>query len=438
MGLLQAQVGINTENPDPNSLLEIQSTNKGVLFPRLTMEQREALNLGANSNGLTVYNVTTNCYSIWNAIDQVWSEICPAELGLVDFSNCDLIKVIGVYDMDKPVSSQDVRIDVPVKVTKLGKYNYTATCNNVTFIAAGTFVNMGPQTISLYVDSRGGSPASTGTFPATVIIGPIGGNPTTTAVCNNVPVKFINRSSSILKILNIGGNQNSTGLVSSGSNYSSSTVYANVGAWLTSGAGFTVNGVTAPPALTYSGTSAIQVVNVSLTSIALLQKELDGASIVWMGASEGFSNGFAQVLAEWYKAGKGILMITGDKIAESAVADACGYYIEDGSAAAGSTWGARLPQVFSSAAPYNAPFNVGNGLSLGYSGSNCGYITSNRGLIFMTVTSSLYPSAFADIDNDIFIFGDKFGAVGAGATWNNFAWVLTDIFAWSLKNAPIY
>jgi hypothetical protein len=49
-----------------------------------------------------------------------------------------------------------------------------------------------------------------------------------------------------------------------------------------------------------------------------------------------------------------------------------------------------------------------------------------------------YPSAFADLSNGVFIFGDKFGSVSSGDRWNNFARVLTDIFVWSLKNAPIH
>lgn len=429
-------VGINTEDPDPNSVLEVKSTEKGVLLPRVTMDQRNAINPGENSNGLTVYNTTTSCYSVWNAESKSWTELCPEQTALVDFSSCDLIKVVGVYDMDKPISAQTVRIDVPVRVLKLGKYNYSASCNGVTFSASGTFVNIGPTTVSLYVNTSGGTPTSPGTYPATVIITPVEGTPSTVTCSDNINVKFINRSTATMKVLNIYGNTRNTGLTSSGGNYSSSSVYAAVGTWLKSGGTITIGGQTGQRATSFSGTANIQVVDVAITSLAVLQSELQDASIVWMASATGVSNGFAQLVAEWYKAGKGVLMITGDKDDESTVADACGYYIEDGSAATGTTWGSRLPQVFSKT--NGAPFEVGDGLSIGYDGSNCGYISSNKGVSIMSVTSNRYPSAFADIDNGIFIFGDKFGYVSSGTTWNNFGWVLTDIFAWSLKNAPIY
>ncbi|MFN8417586.1 MAG: hypothetical protein U0U66_14750 [Cytophagaceae bacterium] len=33
--LLQGQVGINTTNPDPSAALDVQSSNQGLLLPRI-------------------------------------------------------------------------------------------------------------------------------------------------------------------------------------------------------------------------------------------------------------------------------------------------------------------------------------------------------------------------------------------------------------------
>ena len=38
-----AQVGINNENPDPSAALDITSTTKGLLMPRMTNAQRQAI-----------------------------------------------------------------------------------------------------------------------------------------------------------------------------------------------------------------------------------------------------------------------------------------------------------------------------------------------------------------------------------------------------------
>lgn len=445
-----AQVTIGSNKaPESYSILELVTvgTEGGLRLPQLTTSQRNALGLHTlsdqdkkkNARGLAIFNTETKCFEFWNS--EEWISLCSGqEPGLVNFSNCDLIKVVGVYDMDKGLGEQTVRIDVPVVVKKLGTYQYSAVCNGVNFMAVGTFINLGPTTVSLYVDSSVGNPVSVGTHPATVTITPVDAIPDPVSiVCNNVNIKFVNRSSSTLKILNIAGDKNKTGLTSSGGNHTTNTVYDFLGKWITSGIGVTIDGIPANAAKTYAGTQNVQIVNVPFTSMATLQDHLQDASIVWCGASLDYSFGFAQLLREWFAAGKGIIMITGDKIEESTVSDALGYYIEDGSASNGSTKCSRLPQVFSTSVG-GAPYNLGDGLTIPHSGSNCGYISSNKGVVFMTVGSGGYPSAFADIDNGVFIFGDKFGETTSTSSteWKNYAKVMVDIFAWSLKNAPIY
>ena len=38
-----AQVGINNENPDASAVLDITSTTKGLLIPRMTVAERDAI-----------------------------------------------------------------------------------------------------------------------------------------------------------------------------------------------------------------------------------------------------------------------------------------------------------------------------------------------------------------------------------------------------------
>jgi hypothetical protein len=51
-----AQVGIGTATPSPSAALHVSSTSKGVLFPRLTTSQRNAIS--SPEFGLVVYNST--------------------------------------------------------------------------------------------------------------------------------------------------------------------------------------------------------------------------------------------------------------------------------------------------------------------------------------------------------------------------------------------
>ncbi|MFV8368201.1 ice-binding family protein [Flavobacterium sp. LB2R40] len=62
--IASAQVGIGTINPDISSILDIQSSNKGFLMPRLTTLQRDAISSPAA--GLLIYNKTTSSFNFYN------------------------------------------------------------------------------------------------------------------------------------------------------------------------------------------------------------------------------------------------------------------------------------------------------------------------------------------------------------------------------------
>jgi hypothetical protein len=57
-----SQVGIGTTNPDASARLEVSSTNKGFLPPRMTTTERDAISSPAN--GLIIFNITNNCLEI--------------------------------------------------------------------------------------------------------------------------------------------------------------------------------------------------------------------------------------------------------------------------------------------------------------------------------------------------------------------------------------
>ena len=53
-----AQVGIGSKNPDPSSILDINSTTAGLLIPRLTETEKSSIHNPAN--GLIIYNTDKN------------------------------------------------------------------------------------------------------------------------------------------------------------------------------------------------------------------------------------------------------------------------------------------------------------------------------------------------------------------------------------------
>ena len=59
-----AQVGIGTTTPNASAMLELESTNAGILIPRMTQTQRNAITVNASTTGLLIYqtNATPGFY----------------------------------------------------------------------------------------------------------------------------------------------------------------------------------------------------------------------------------------------------------------------------------------------------------------------------------------------------------------------------------------
>jgi hypothetical protein len=72
----QAQVGIGNTNPDASSMLDIMSTEKGMLVPRMTTSQRIAITGPANS--LLVYDITLKAFYYYDTVSSTWIKINSA------------------------------------------------------------------------------------------------------------------------------------------------------------------------------------------------------------------------------------------------------------------------------------------------------------------------------------------------------------------------
>ncbi|MCC2546047.1 hypothetical protein LJY25_06290 [Hymenobacter sp. BT175] len=57
-------VGVGTTTPNSSAILDVSSTSKGLLPPRLTQTQRDAI--ASPAAGLTIYNTTTGKLNTWN------------------------------------------------------------------------------------------------------------------------------------------------------------------------------------------------------------------------------------------------------------------------------------------------------------------------------------------------------------------------------------
>ena len=70
-------IGINEPNPDNSALLEMTSSERGLLIPRMTTVQRDAIASPAQS--LLIYNITEKCLQIWENAqwNDIWCSSAP-------------------------------------------------------------------------------------------------------------------------------------------------------------------------------------------------------------------------------------------------------------------------------------------------------------------------------------------------------------------------
>lgn len=144
--------------PSPISILELESTKKGLLLPRMTTDERRALKPGQykNSSGLVIFNKDTDCIEYWNAQKDRWVSLCgalpPADI-IIDRAKCDDIHIVTADG--KPLQSgkylrpNDLLI-IDVNVASVGTYDIYATSNNgYYFSATGTFLRTGSIKVAL-------------------------------------------------------------------------------------------------------------------------------------------------------------------------------------------------------------------------------------------------------------------------------------------------
>ncbi|MCP3999384.1 MAG: hypothetical protein GY727_00520, partial [Gammaproteobacteria bacterium] len=74
---LSAQVGINTDgsSPDTSAMLDVKSTDKGMLVPRMTSAQRIAISSPAT--GLLVFDETTGGFWFYNG--SIWEDLSEGD-----------------------------------------------------------------------------------------------------------------------------------------------------------------------------------------------------------------------------------------------------------------------------------------------------------------------------------------------------------------------
>ncbi|MCC6599782.1 MAG: hypothetical protein IT223_03815 [Crocinitomicaceae bacterium] len=166
-------VSINSSGaaPHPSAMIDISSTTKGALIPRMTLTERNAISYPAL--GLQVFNTTTNCVNIW--MGSSWKQICgdcdfnspvAGNSGpLCEGSNLQLTatSIVGAtYQWTGPdgyISNSQNPVISNATASASGSYSVTATLNGCT---------SQPQSTVATINATPATPTATNDGPACV------------------------------------------------------------------------------------------------------------------------------------------------------------------------------------------------------------------------------------------------------------------------------
>lgn len=169
-------ISVGSATPEATAIVDINSTSKGFLPPRLTTAQRDAILNPAI--GLTIFNTETNCLEWW--IGSIWYNACgnasvstttngTANVTIIDCASGTANGVNGgAFDIGTPVTTGNSWQVLNLKVNSIGNYNFTASSNGITYSAVGQFYESdrlasisGTKSVYMYAS---GAALNAGTF----------------------------------------------------------------------------------------------------------------------------------------------------------------------------------------------------------------------------------------------------------------------------------
>ncbi len=143
------KVGIGSSALHASAQLDVNSTNRGILIPRLSKTDRTAIDQPAN--GLLIYNTSTNCFNYYNAENDKWLSMCgsydPAQFNLI---SCTApTGPAGEYKAGIPLNNSNT-YTLSLNITEIGTYQILVTTGNgYSFSKSGTFTQTGKQDVVL-------------------------------------------------------------------------------------------------------------------------------------------------------------------------------------------------------------------------------------------------------------------------------------------------
>ena len=153
----QAKLGDNPTDVNSNVLLELESSDKGLLIPRMSSAQRDNAFTSNIPNGLLIYNTTDDCLQVFKDINEQWNCIGGTTGTLTLMGNILSLNDSSV-DLTDLLSSEILSVDTgdaTTSVIQLGSSSITLKeGNNITLTESGNTITIAA--------SGGGSGGATG------------------------------------------------------------------------------------------------------------------------------------------------------------------------------------------------------------------------------------------------------------------------------------
>ncbi|WP_157490542.1 hypothetical protein [Flavobacterium succinicans] len=167
--ICHAQIGIGTNTPHPSAVLDLSSSDKGLLLPRIP--KASDVNITSNPNGLLIYDIDLKCVRFYE--NGVWSS-CLTDAPKVT-ANCTASTLSGVYYNGEAMTASNKFL---ITITNTSSSTITATFQPSDLVLSGVAgvtvaaVSVASATINSLASQMigytlSGTPTTTGTLTAT-------------------------------------------------------------------------------------------------------------------------------------------------------------------------------------------------------------------------------------------------------------------------------
>ncbi|WP_345208636.1 hypothetical protein [Chryseobacterium ginsengisoli] len=417
-------IGIGTVSPDASAQLDVTSSNKGFLPPRVALtaiNDKSPLPASTPTAGILVYNTATTSntpydvspgYYYWDG--SKWASITASTTNqaIMTLTDCSSMKVTGASLVKgKPAAGQ---ITLSVNVTKAGKWNLmTNSVNGVYFAGGGEFYYTGTQTITLYAQGTATATASPATF--TVTVG---------STSCSVNINIFDISSYTMKVLSLTPDTWGTNIASGSSN-------TNLKSKLNNTSNFGPSGVVTVGGFSFSD------YNVQSGNAIELAAQLENTNILWIGWPDNsyFNAAELSAIKNWLDAKKGVAIFHADDPSHNAWVANLGYSSTNyGSATGFQGSGSISPLVGSFGNLNGAGFTISTG-------ANRGAINGLGTVLMIDTDESVYTPRMILNGNYVIIADVDLsynGVITSGVTISsNNDKLYGNVFEWAVKNAPL-